>query len=188
MRQMRRVIAAMLVAIAAAACGAKPVPSAVLEALPAGPPIASDVDGRFQLDFALPKRTFTEREAIEGLATLSLLGPGVGKIGASGGGPILFSIRELSGRREMGPASQADCQSFPIAVGAPISSGITKSGGYSANDPDVGFYVDFFEDPELHLPAGTWEITAFASFGEGDCSPNPHQLAAPIRIQIVPSP
>ena len=39
------------------------------------------------------KRTYTADEAIEGLATLSVLGPGVGKIGASGGGPIMLRHR-----------------------------------------------------------------------------------------------
>ena len=188
MRHSRLAGAAILVAIAAAACGATPVPSLVAEALPVGPPIASDVEGRFRLDFALPKRTFTDTEPIEGLAALSVLGPGVGKIGASGGGPIQFGIREVTGRREMGPASQADCQSFPIGDGSPITSEIVKSGGWSGEDPDAAFYMDFFEDPELHLPAGTWDITAYASFSEGDCDPNPHSLSAPIRIEVAPSP
>ena len=46
----------------------------------------------------------------------------------------------------------------------------------------------FFEDPEFHLPPGTWDITAYASFSEGDCSPNPHDLSAPIRIEVVSGP
>ena len=188
MRHSRLAVAAILVALAAAACGRNPAPSVVAETLPAGPPIASDVGGRFRLDFALPKRSFTEAEAIEGLATLSVLGPGVGKIGASGGGPIQFGIREVTGHREMGPASQADCQLFPIGDGSPITSEIVKSGGFSGDDPDAGFYTDFFADPELHLPAGTWDIAAYASFSEGDCDPNPHNLSAPVRIEVVASP
>jgi hypothetical protein len=182
----RLAVLAILAALTTAACGGTPVPSVVAEALPEGPPIASDVDGRFRLDFALPKRTFTEGEAIEGTATLSILGPGVGNIGASGGGPIGFGIAEARGRRMMGPASQADCQAFQIANGAPITSVIVKSGGWSAEDQDAVFYEAFFRDPELHLPVGSWIITAFASFSEGDCSANPHALSAPIRIEVVP--
>ncbi len=186
MPYVRLAVASMLAVTAAAACGGNPVPSLVANAFPDGPQAASDIDGRFRLDFALPKRTFTAAEAIEGIATLSVLGPGIGKVGASGGGPIVFGIREVGGRREIGPASQADCQSFPIGQGSPLSSGITKSGGFSADDPDAGFYVDFFEDPEVHLPPGTWEITAYASFAEGDCSARALELSVPIRIEVAP--
>jgi len=175
----------MLAALAAAACGGDPGPSLVAEALPDEPQAASDVDGRFRLDFALPQRMYTTEEPIEGLATLAVLGPGVGKIGASGGGPIMFGIAEVDGRREMGPASTADCRTFPIGVGSPITSEIVKSGGWSGEDPDAAFYQAFFSDKQLRLPAGTRDITAFATFGEGECGPNPHDLVAPLRVEVV---
>jgi hypothetical protein len=186
MPHLRLAVATMLAVTAAAACAGNPVQSLLADAPSDGPQAASDIDGRFRLDFAFPKRTFTAAEPIEGIATLSVLGPGIGKIGASGGGPILFGIREVGGRREIGPASQADCQSFPIGQGSPISRAITKSGGFSADDPDAGFYADFFKDPELHLPPGTWDITAYASFAEGDCSAHLVELSAPIRIEVAP--
>ena len=179
-----------LVLLVVAGCGASPAPSAVPEA-PASPavsPAASAAEGRFRLDFALPKQLFTDGEVIKGLATLSVLGPGAGTIGASGGGPIGFGIKEVGGRRTMGPASDASCQSFEIGDGSPITSGIVKSGGWSGEDPDAAFYEAFFRDPELRLPVGTWEITAHASFSEGDCGPNPHDLSAPIRIEVTPAP
>ena len=188
MRHRRLAPFALLAALAVAACGANPVPSLVAEALPQGPPIASDVNGRFRLDFVLPKRTYTAGEPIDGLATLSVLGPGVGKVGASGGGPIAFGIAEVDGRRAMGPASTADCQVFPIGDGQPITSGIVKSGGWSAEDPDAAFYEAFFRDAGVRLPVGTWDITAMATFGEGDCAANPLELSAPIRIEVVPEP
>ena len=182
----RLAVAAMLVALTAAACGGNPVPSLVAEALPDGPQAASDAEGRFRLDFALARRTFTEADDIEGVATLSVLGPGVGTIGASGGGPISFGIAEVGGTRVMGPASNADCARFDIGDGSPLTSRIQKSGGWSGEDPHAAFYEAFFTDRELHLPAGTWDITAYASFSEGDCGPNPHELSAPIRIEVVP--
>jgi hypothetical protein len=184
----RLATAALLVALAAAACGGNPVPSTGAEAPADGPQVASDVDGRYRLDFALPKRTYTAREPIEGVATLSVLGPGAGRIGASGGGPIGFAIAEVGGRREMGFASTADCQPFEIGDGSPITSEIVKSGGWSADDPDAAFYEAFFRDPDVRLPLGTWDVAALASFGEGDCSPNPRDLSARIRIEVVPSP
>jgi hypothetical protein len=119
---------------------------------------------------------------------LSVLGPGVGNIGARGGGPIQFGIREVTGHREMGPAAQADCQLFPIGDGSPITSEMVKSGGFSGDDRDAGFYTDFFQDPEFHLSVGTWDIAAYPSSAEGDCGPSPHELWAPIRIEVVPGP
>ena len=66
------------------------------------------IEGRFRLDFALPKRTFTAGESIEGIATLSVLGPGVGKLGASGGGPAsAFAAARGAGGR--GTAEGSGC-------------------------------------------------------------------------------
>lgn len=39
-----------------------------------------------------------------------------------------------------------------------------KSGGYSADDPDYEFWKNYYSDPELKLPEGTYAITAFCDF------------------------
>lgn len=39
-----------------------------------------------------------------------------------------------------------------------------KSGGYSEDDSDYVFWKDFYSDPELKLPAGTYTITAYCDF------------------------
>jgi hypothetical protein len=191
-----RLIGLLPLAVVLAACATTPPPASPATptaqstdagATP-GPVTVTDADGRFRLDFQLPRRSFTEGEAIEGTAVLSLLGPGKGQVGASGGGPIVFGIREITGTRQIGPASRASCGLFPIGEGAPITSGIVKSGGWNGEDANAAFFEAFFRDPELHLPAGTWEITAYASFSEGDCGPNPHELHAPIRIEVAPGP
>ena len=190
MRHRRLAPAALLEALAAAAtaCGATPVPSLVADVLPEGPPFASDADELFLLDFALTKRTYTDAEPIEGLATLSVLAPGIREVEASGGQPMSFGIVEVGGRRAIEPPFGGKCNRVTISQGAPFNSQIIKSGGFSANDPDAGFYVDFFEDPELHLPPGTWDITANASFSRGRCGEDPRHLEATIRIAIVPEP
>ena len=133
----RLALAAILMLMVTGACGGNPVPSLIAEALANGPQTASDAEGRFRLDFALPSRRFTEADDIKGIATLSVLGPGIGTIGASGAGPMSFGIAEIGGSRLMGPASNADCASFELVNGSPITSGIKKSGGWSGEDPDA---------------------------------------------------
>jgi hypothetical protein len=149
---------------------------------------ASDAGGRFRLDFELPKATYREDEAVEGIATLRLLGPGALTLGTSGDGPLTFGIRELTGTRDMGPASRASCGTFDIGEGTPVTSTITKSGGWAADDPNAAFYKAFFQDEQVHLPPGTWEITAYASFSKAGCEGGSQELSAPIRIEVVPAP
>jgi len=176
-------VALLLAGVLVAACDAAPAPPS-----PPGGARAEAISGPFGLAFELPKLTWASNEPIAGQATLAIAGGGVGvvTIGASGGGPLMFSIAEVDGTRRMDAASQADCVGHQLAPGAPIRSGITKSGGWDGADPHADFYRAFFADPLLHLPAGTWDITAIASFTEGaDCAGPSHAMSAPIRIVVT---
>ena len=64
-------------------------------------------------------------------------------------------------------------------------TGIVKSGGFSADDPDAAFYRAFFSEPLVRLPAGRWEIAAVASFVVGDRRPE-HSLRASITVTVEP--
>jgi hypothetical protein len=163
------------------ACGSPDGPS------PLDAPARSEaVDGRFGLVFELPRTTWTTRDAIEGQAALLLLGDGRTVIGASGAGPIAFSIVEVGGTRTMDAASTADCATHVLSAAEPITSRITKSGGWSQDDPNAAFYEAFFADPTLHLPPGTWDITALATFIEGrGCAGASHDVSATIRITVT---
>jgi hypothetical protein len=69
----------------------------------------------------------------------------------------------------------------------PLSSRLTKSGGFTAEDPDAAFYQAFFADPVVRLPAGEWRITAVASFTEGEgCTGKAVMLKVPITITVTP--
>ncbi len=39
-----------------------------------------------------------------------------------------------------------------------------KAGAYDGNAPDADFWKEFYEDPELHLPAGTYTISVSGAF------------------------
>ncbi|MEW6223624.1 MAG: hypothetical protein AB1627_03250 [Chloroflexota bacterium] len=184
---MRR-LTLMLIALVIAACGG-PAPSSTPAPTPsasAAVASATDIEGRFVLTFELPRTTFTTADAITATATLGTTDGLDAGIVASGGGPLGFSFTEVGGTRRMGFAMTADCVRYTVGAEAPITSGIRKSGGWGAEDPNAAFYEQFFADPEVHLPPGTWDITAVASFAEGTCGGVERNLTATIRVTVNP--
>ncbi len=71
----------------------------------------------------------------------------------------------------------------------PIASGLNKSGGFSADDPDAAFFRAFLNgDPVVRLPPGDWTITANAHFvEEAGCTGKVHLMTASIPIHVLPS-
>jgi hypothetical protein len=186
-------LAAAVVAIGVlGACAGQAPPSAASPSAGAGqvsaPQRASVVQGAFELTFELPRTTYRAGEAIEGRATLGVIGDAAVAFGSSGGGPFVFDFAEVGGRRSVGGAMTADCAPYRLEPGRPMESGITKSGGYSADDPEAAFAQAFLDgNPVVSLPAGDWRITAGASLVEGEgCSGASRTLAAPIVVHVVP--
>jgi len=163
----------LLAVLALAACGT-PSPSAI------------DAEGAFRLIFRLPQATYQTTEPISGTATLAVTDGQDASISASGDGPLGFSFVEVGGTRRMDAAWHDDCRHFTLEAKSPMSSAIKKSGGWSGEDPNAAFYQAFIADPEVHLPPGTWDISAVASFYEGDCGRVTHYLTATIRVTITP--
>ena len=148
---------------------------------------AEDVEGRFRLTFVLPRTIWNADEAIEGEAILALIDDELAELGIAGNGPIEFIFKEVGGSREMGPAWDTVCDSARLTAASPIVRSIRKSGGYSDNLPDADFYLSFFADPLVRLPAGEWDITAVAEFTDGrDCgSADQFSMNATVRVQIT---
>ena len=172
--------AAILIAIVAvSACGSTPPQVADILGR------AEATDGPFRLEFVVPKSTWRADEQIVGQASLSFAGQGGIDLGGSSGGLIGFGVSEVGGTRHMGVAADAACFSRRLEAGRPMVSGLMKSGGFSGDDPNAAFYRAFFADKGYHLPAGTWEIAAVASFVEGrDCRGASHTITARLRIRV----
>lgn len=168
-----------------AGCAASPTPGPTeTNALPAR---AEDVEGPFRLVFELPNTTWSAGEAIEGQATLSVVGAGMAEVSGSGGGLLGFGFLAVGGRRHVEPGWDLSCVLYRLAAGRPILSPITKSGGFSADDPDAAFYRAFLADPLVRLPAGDWQITAVASFVHGrECSGRSYLLTATVLVHVTP--
>jgi hypothetical protein len=151
-----------------------------------GPSQASDTQGQFQLTFVSLRTNWRTSDAITGQATLSYLGSGGVDIGSSGTGPLNFVFEEVGGTRHMGGAFTSDLVIRRLDAGKPITSPIMKSGGWNGDDPNAEFYRSWIEDPQLHLPAGDWTISAIAKFATGDFSAaDQHSLQAQILIHVT---
>ncbi len=167
-----------------------PAPSSAPSADPSSAPQhAQSVEGRFRLDFELPKTIWTAGEPIEGLATLSLVDGTSVDLGTSGGGPFGFAYVDPNGKHDVEPAWTSDCRATQLKGDKPMTSGLSKSGGFSESDPDAAFFHAFLNgDPVVRLPAGDWTITAVASFvEEAGCTGNVHRMTASIPIHVLPS-
>jgi hypothetical protein len=161
-------------------------PGAADSNMDAGMPASSSAAcGQFQLELNLSRTTWHTTEAIEGSATFRYLGTGTGQWAGSGQGPVGFEYRQVDGKIDIGPAWTADLVTHDIPAASPIVLSLRKSGAYSADDPLAGFYASFFADPQVHLPAGDWELSAATDHGCTDMSAGA-ALRASVRIRVMP--
>src|SRR5690348_10850072 len=92
---------AVLVVVVAGCAAPTPTPASSPSAVQAGAARATDSEGAFRLTFELPHTTYRAGEAIEGLATLGVMGNAPVLFGSSGGGPFVFDFAEINGRRRV---------------------------------------------------------------------------------------
>jgi hypothetical protein len=152
----------------------------------AAPTRAEVAGGQFRLEFELDSATWRADEPITGSARLERLGAG-DVISGSGGGPIAFNYVEVDGTRHVDYEMTADCARHALTRETSIVEPLSKSGGWSRDDPDADFYRQFMLGPDIRLPAGLWEITAVAVFNDGpDCASPQDNLAATLRVTITP--
>ena len=150
------------------------------------PAQVTDTQGKYRLVFELPKTDWPTSDAITGQSTLSVVGSAGVDFGASGQGPLVFSFDEVGGSRHMEWVLTADCRTYRLDPGAPMSSPIKKSGGADPADPNYEFYRSFFADAPVHLPPGTWTITAVASLVDGaGCSGGSYTLKAAATVHVT---
>ena len=165
-----------------AACGPAPTP-APSDAVE--PVIAADEDGLFRLELELPKATYAAGEPIEGIARLRYGGQGAVEVAGAAGGLIGFSLVDVDGPRDVGGGQDAACAPYRLDPANPITTALTKSGGYSPDDPADDFIEAFLGDPIYRLPAGTWEIQDWTNFLGQGCTLPATELRASVRITVT---
>lgn len=152
--------------LAACTAGAPPVYQ------PSEAPLPVATTGDFTLNISSPRSTWPAEWPIEVTATLSYDGVGPTTVIGAGAGLISFGIREIGGTREMAASFTYDAVPYEIDPDAPIVAEYAKSGGWDPrSDPNTSFYEQFFADPELRLPAGQWEVSAWTRFATEEGGP-----------------
>lgn len=151
--------------------------------------VATVEDDTFRLAIATDRATYTTTDVIPVAATLQLLRAERTVIAGSGSGPVVFGIEQLDGPVDAGPAWTSDCQVHVWAPGQIRFVPFQKSGGYDADDPMAPFWMAFFNDADLVLPAGRYRIFAQVDYDVDTCTADESTLTAEVVIDVVdPSP
>jgi hypothetical protein len=149
-------------------------------------PSSGVTDGPYELRFVLPHLSWRTGDAISGYAGLSLTGDAPTTLYGSGS-LFGFSYVEVGGTRRVDPVWTADCGSHRLDPATPLTSDLTKSGGVAGTEPDADFLRAFLSDPLVHLPVGSWDITAIAQFIEAPgCAGGTTTMQTGLRVTVAP--
>ena len=176
------VLALLALAAAVVACG--PATTTPADVTP-DPQTVTTLDGRFEVRFTVTRTTLRTGDNIAGTAELWLKAGGSGVL--SGSSDLFgFEFAEVGGQnRVVVPVVSGDCSPHQVGSDRPLTSPIVKSGGVPAGNANADFVRQFLEGPEIHLPVGTWDISAVAGFVDGRaCSGLPHSIRAMVRVTV----
>ena len=173
--------------------GVPHVPVASSSGAPLGGPSVSATDSNagFTLTMTLDHDRYRAGQPITVTTTLAYGGPDptVKLWTNSDPGLVDFDVTQVGGPLSMLGGGTTDCVSTSMAKGQAISAPFAKVGGWSNDDPYAAFYESYYNDPQLRLPAGTWQISAKSGFGIGgtDCgSGQDGNLRTTIKVVVEP--
>jgi hypothetical protein len=128
----------------------------VTAAAPNADPVVRRVDdGTFRFELASDHGVYRARDPIATVATVTYLGPHPTETIWHAASPVYFTIEEVGGDRQMDGAMSAPCIHTELTRDVPVGYPFGKSGSIGKT-----FDRAWFDDPLLHLPAGTWRIRA----------------------------
>jgi len=140
-------------------------------------------NGDFQVAIVADKSTYAANEPIRITTQFQYAGRAALTVTGSGEGLMAFGIVQLDGPIDMAPARTSDCRQYTFQPGAPQTIPFQKSGGFSETDPMAAFWRAYFADPQLHLPAGHYRISAEVVYGVPACG-NEQTLTASVLIVV----
>lgn len=154
---------------------------------PSSEPVFSSMveDDTFRLTITTPRSTYTSTEAIPVSAILQFKRSQPTTIAGAGSGPLGFGIEQLDGPVDNGPASRLSCHREDWAPNEIRVLPFTKSGGFDASDPMAPFWTNYFNDPDLVLPAGHYRVFAVVDYDLDMCTAAETTLTAEVRFDVV---
>ena len=165
----------------------------VTRATQSGPVTASKTDGTFTLNVTADHGTYSPTDAITVHTTLTYTGtPTTTEVYGSGSGLVGFGVQQ-DGKEPIGGVMTDDLRPYAFVSGIPVDYPYAKSVGYVPGESGASFAEQYFRDPLLHLPTGTWHIHAYFNGSIGAAAPSIHQLDVSVTVvvtddQAVPSP
>jgi hypothetical protein len=146
----------------------------------------SVADDTFELTITTPRMAWSPDEPIEVTTSLAYLGQEPQSLSGLGGDIVLFEVEQLDGLIDTdGPPRDTVCGgSHDYAPGDVQAIPFHKSGSWDPGGPLGSFWPDWFDDPELRLPAGTYRIVAHALYGRAPRCDTSAQEAA-VTIEVV---
>lgn len=179
-----RPLIGLALCLALVACGsAQPTPAT--SALPGAD--AAQLQAPYLVTLDLPHDTWKAGEPITGTASLSLVQGAGADVGGAGGGLLAFEYASVDGVHHIEPVSDAACAAYHLVGGAPMTAPLSHSGAFYPEQPDFEFNRAFLTAPDVRLPAGDWNISAIASFVEGQgCSGADRTIKATLTIHVTP--
>jgi hypothetical protein len=174
-------VVVLAIALAVSACSSTP------------PTTQTATDGTFEVTVSVPPGAHHAADALGVVATLTYEGPQPSiTVDTGDEGFVFFSFKQLDGSREMGgPISRLICSpSTTMVRGSSATFRPAKSVAYGADDPSAAFYRQWASDPELHLPAGRWQIVATAQIWDAETcigAKADHVISLPpLLVDVVP--
>jgi hypothetical protein len=155
---LRRLVLLVVPALLLASCGGSPQPISR--------------SGNYQLTLSTEATQYAPNQPIAAVAELVYLGTEdrvvVGNLWP---GVIGFGLRQLDGTVRVDPAWHLQCLPFELRRNRTRRQSFNKS-GVAGEATNASFYSSFFDDSQLRLPAGRWELYAMADLapvGQMDC-------------------
>jgi hypothetical protein len=149
-------------------------------------------DGTFSVTVSAPATTHHASDALDVFASLTYEGPQPSiAVDGDSEGLVFLTFTQLDGTRSMVPVSIALCAApTTLRREAAATYRPVKSIAWTAEDPNAAFYQQWASDPQVHLPAGRWQILATAQIHVGTAcyggTPDHKLVTPPLVVNVAP--
>jgi hypothetical protein len=179
----RRILVVLAAAVLAAGCASSG---------PGSWSTQTATNGTFSVTIAAPATIHHASDALDVFATLTYQGPQPSiDVDGDSVGLVFFTFTQLDGTRAMAPMSILIC-ALPTRLLrlAPATFRPGKSIAFSGDDPNADFYKQWAADPQVHLPAGRWQILATAQIFVGTAcygrTADYKLVTPPLVVEVAP--